>query len=91
MRYITGSRRFRFGDAMSILARRTLEPSGNSPFFIRSSRSRFSSTGRSRNGLFVPGRVSVPRFWRICSAVWSSTYARPFLISSTAYSYIVSK
>ena len=31
MRYITGSRMFRLGDAMSILARSTREPSGNSP------------------------------------------------------------
>ena len=42
-------------------------------------------------GLSRPGAVNVPRLWRICSAVWSSTYASPFLISSTAYSYIVAK
>ena len=35
MRYITGSRIFRFGEAMSILARSTREPSGNSPAFMR--------------------------------------------------------
>ena len=37
---------FRFGDAMSIFARSVREPSGNSPFFMRSNRSRFSSTER---------------------------------------------
>ena len=36
------------GEAMSILARSTWAPSGNSPWRIRSSRSRFSATGRSR-------------------------------------------
>ena len=44
MRYMTGSRILMFGCAMSILARRTREPSGNSPFFMRSSKSIFSST-----------------------------------------------
>ena len=37
-----------FGDAMSILARSTSEPSSNSPARIRANRSRFSVTGRSR-------------------------------------------
>ena len=41
---------------------------------------------RSRYGLFLPGSVSVPRFSRISSAVWSSTYAKPFLMSATAHS-----
>ena len=50
-----------FGCAMSIFARSTCAPSGNSPAFIRRSRSRFSSTERSRYGLFVPGVVTVPR------------------------------
>ena len=40
----TGSRMFRLGDAMSILARSVREPSGNSPARMRSNRSRFSST-----------------------------------------------
>ncbi len=39
---MTGSRRLRLGEAMSILARRTRVPSGNSPFLMRSKRSRFS-------------------------------------------------
>ena len=43
-----GSRMLRFGDAMSILARSTCAPSGNSPARIRANRSRFSSTGRLR-------------------------------------------
>ena len=44
-----------FGCAMSIFARSTCAPSGNSPAFMRRSRSRFSSTRRSRYGLAVPG------------------------------------
>ena len=43
------------------------------PAFMRSKRSRFSSTLRSRYGLFFPGSVSVPRNLRISSAVKSST------------------
>ena len=35
-------------ELMSIFARKTREPSGNSPFFMRRKRSRFSSTERSR-------------------------------------------
>ena len=50
-----------FGDAMSIFARSTRAPSGNSPARMRRNRSRFSSTERSRYGLFWPGSVSVPR------------------------------
>ena len=46
---------------MSILARSTRVPFGNSPAFMRRNRSRFSSTVRSRNGEFLPGSVSVPR------------------------------
>ena len=45
----------KFGDAMSIFARSTCAPSGNSPARIRANRSRFSATGRSRYGLFRPG------------------------------------
>ena len=48
------------GDAMSIFARSTCAPSGNSPARIRRNRSRLSSTGRSRCGLFRPGDVSDP-------------------------------
>jgi len=62
-----------FGWAMSILARSTLAPSGNSPFFILVNKSRFSSTERSRHGEGVPGTDTVPRFSRISSCVWSST------------------
>ena len=43
------------------------------PFFMRSNRSRFSATGRSRCGLFLPGSESVPRYSRISSALRSST------------------
>ncbi len=52
---MVGSRRFRFGDAMSILARSTRDPSGNSPARIRAKRSRFSAIDRSRYGLTSPG------------------------------------
>ena len=58
---------------MSILARSTRAPFGNSPARMRRNRSRFSSTLRSRNGLFLPGSVSVPRLARISSWLWSST------------------
>ena len=50
IRYSTGSRRLMFGEAMSIFARSTRAPFGNSPARIRANRSRFSSTARSRNG-----------------------------------------
>ncbi len=65
---------------MSIFARSTSAPSGNSPARMRANRSRFSSTGRSRYGLAVPGSVSVPRCARISSAVRLSTYASPSVI-----------
>ena len=73
MRYITGSRRLRLGDAMSMRARNTFPPSANSPARMRDSRSRFSSTVRLRQGLSEPGSVRVPRDLRICSPLWSST------------------
>ncbi|MNE80032.1 hypothetical protein D3C80_1765680 [compost metagenome] len=73
MRYRIGSRRFMFGEAMSILARSTRSPSLNSPAFMRANRSRFSSTERSRNGLFLPGSVRLPRYSRACSGVRSQT------------------
>src|ERR1051325_7611306 len=58
IRYMTGSRRLRFGELMLILARRVREPSGKSPFFMSSNSSRFSSTERfaglnQLNGPFV--------------------------------------
>ena len=40
---------------------------GNSPARMRRKRSRFSSTPRSRKGLFLPGSVNVPRVARISS------------------------
>ena len=46
---------------ISILARSTRAPFGNSPARMRRNRSRFSSTLRPRQGLFLPGSVSVPR------------------------------
>ncbi|EJX07779.1 hypothetical protein EVA_04109 [gut metagenome] len=48
------------GLAMSILARRTIAPSGISPVFIFSNSAKLSSTGRLRYGLSVPGCVGVP-------------------------------
>ena len=77
---------FMLGDAMSIFARSTCVPSSNTPVRICSSSSRFSSTLRSRYGLFVPGSVSVPRLARIASASWLSTYALPARTRSTAQS-----
>ena len=77
--------------AMSILARSTWAPSGNSPARIRSKRSRFSSTARSRKGLSVPGVVTVPRRSRISASVEESTYARPLSIRTWAYRYSASK
>jgi len=67
------SRMTRFGEAMSIFARRTFSPSANSPAFMRAKRSRFSSTLRLRYGLSLPGSVSVPRYALISSAERSST------------------
>ena len=83
---MTGSRKFRFGDAMSILARSTRDPSGNSPLRMRSKRSRFSCFERLRCGLSLPGSVSVPRYLRISSAVRSSTYALPSAMSLAPHS-----
>ena len=74
----------KFGDAMSIFARSTCAPSGNSPTVIRANRSRLSSIGRSRYGLFFPGSVNVPRYSRISSAVRLSTYALSCVINVTA-------
>ena len=57
-----------FGDAMSIFARSTCAPSGNSPARMRANRSRFSATGRGRGtGCPCPAAVSVPRYSRISS------------------------
>ena len=75
MRYSTGSRSWRLVASMSIFARSTREPGANSPWRMRSNRSRFSAGERSRNGLGRPGWVREPRPARISSNVWSSTYA----------------
>src|SRR5205814_8918231 len=80
------SRMLRFGDDMSIFARRVREPSGNSPARMRSNRSRFSATERLRYGLSLPGWVRVPRYSGISSAERSSTYAFPALTSCMAHS-----
>jgi len=68
-----------FGAAMSIFARNTQLPSSSSPRRMDSNNFRFSAGERSRYGLFLPGSVSVPRFLRISSALWWSTYASPRL------------
>ena len=57
MRYITGSRMLMLGDAMSILARSVRAPSGNSPLFMRSNRSRFSATRAIAIGAVLAGLV----------------------------------
>ena len=61
------------GDDMSIFARRVFDPSGNSPFLMRSNRSRFSSTLLFLYGLSFPGSVRVPLCCLISSASRSST------------------
>ena len=71
--YMTGSRMFRLPEAMSILARRTREPSSNSPARMPSKRRMFSSTVRSRHGLSMPGSVRVPLYCLISSLLRSST------------------
>jgi hypothetical protein len=48
-------------------------PSSKPPARIFSNSARFSSTLRSRYGLFLPGAFSVPRYSRISSADSSST------------------
>ena len=70
---MAGSRMFTFGLPMSILSRSTCAPSGNSPARMRRSRSMFSAAVRLRNGLSMPGWVSVPRVARTWSADWLST------------------
>ncbi len=56
---------------------RAVEISGEVPAFrftgMRRKRSKFSSAVRSRQGLFFPGSVRVPRYSRTSSAVRSST------------------
>jgi len=79
------------GCAMSILARSTCAPSGNSPARIRRNKARFSSTPRSRYGLGVPGTVTVPLPSRISSSLCESTYAFPARTSASAISYSRSK
>ena len=73
MRYITGSRSCMFSCAMSIFARSTREPSGNSPARILSNRPRFSATLRLRNGDSTPGVLKDPRVAEMVSPSWSST------------------
>jgi len=58
---------------MSIFARSVCEPSGKSPWRMRSNSSRFSSTERLRKGLSWPGAVSVPRVRLTSSADRSQT------------------
>ena len=48
-------------------------PSSNSPSRMRWNSSKFSSTLRSRNGLFLPGSVRVPRYSRASAALRSHT------------------
>ena len=48
-------------------------PSGNSPFFMRVNRSRFSSTDRLRNGLSLPGRSGAPRYDSVSAGERSQT------------------
>ena len=55
MRYSTGSRRLRLPDVMSIRARSTCAPSGNSPPRILANSSALSSAERFRHGLCLPG------------------------------------
>ncbi len=60
-------------EAMSIFARSTRAPLGNSPDRILRNRSKFCSTERLRYPLSCPGSVRVPRIARISSGVESST------------------
>ena len=61
------------GCAMSMRARSTQAPSANWPARMRRKRSRLSAAGRSRNGLFGPGRSKSPRCSRMASCGWLST------------------
>jgi hypothetical protein len=56
-----GSRMLKLGLAMSIFMRRIMSAFGVFAPFISANRRRLSSAGRSRQGLFLPGSVSVPR------------------------------
>ena len=82
MRYMIGSRMLKFGDAMSIFARSSARRRGTRPPSCAEQSRGSPPTERSRYGLFLPGSVSVPRYSRISSAVRSSTYALPSVISS---------
>ena len=62
-----------FDEAISILALNTFDPSSNSPFFILSNKSKFSSIERLRYGESLPGSVKVPRYSLICSGLKSQT------------------
>ena len=74
IRYRTGSRRLMFGDAMSIFARSTRAPFGNSPARMRANRSQVLRRPAGRaTASCGPAAVSVPRVSRISSADWSST------------------
>src|SRR6516225_3942676 len=63
MRYMIGSRRLKFGDAISIFARSVRAPSANTPAFMRAKRSRLSSTLRSDLNA-VHDRVAQIEVWR---------------------------
>ena len=88
---MVGSRRFMFGDAMSIRARRVRDPSSNSPARMRANRSRFSATVRSRQGLLRPGRFHGPRYAETSAPRRSQTYAFPASINWTAQAWSRSK
>ena len=72
---------FILGEVMSIFARKTCVPSSNSPAFIRSKISKFSSTERVLKGDSIPGSKGVLRCSLITSEDWSSMYAFPSLIN----------
>ncbi len=56
---MTGSRKFKLGEAMSIFALSVRDPSGNSPARMRPNRLRFSSTDRVRREQGFPNTLGV--------------------------------
>ena len=81
---MTGSRRFIFGEAMSIFARRHFSPSAYFPSRISRKSLRFSSGVRFLYGLSFPASVRVPRVALISSGDRSQTKALPSAISFSA-------
>jgi hypothetical protein len=70
---MAGSRRLMLGEAMSIFARSTCAIGELAGLAHAAEQVEVLGRLRPRNGLSLPGSVSVPRLARISSALWLST------------------